>query len=178
RHGAGDDGALAEAIASVHEDLRRIASRCLSREPSTPTFDAESLAQETFLRLVAHDRTAWQNRRQLFAVAVRIMRRILVDRARAKRSTKRGAGAHATTFDGNAIAGPGRSLDVRALDDALVDLARHDEMLAELVELRFFGGLSNGEIAELQGVTSMTVIRRWRLARAWLERYLSRRAMR
>ncbi|MCG8459878.1 MAG: ECF-type sigma factor [Holophagales bacterium] len=176
RHGHGDDRALADALAAVYGDLRRIAGRLLANERPTPTFDEESLVQEAYVRLVRHDRTRWSNRRHLFAIATRIMRRILVDRARARHVAKRGGGeARTTTFDGKELARTERGIEVLALDDALADLASHDESLAQLVELRFFGGLSNGEIAELQGVTSMTVIRRWRLARAWLERYLSRR---
>lgn len=176
RHCQGDDAALPDAITAVYEDLQRIASRQLAKEGRSPTFDTESLVHEVYLRLVKQDRTQWCNRRHLFAIAVRIMRRLLVDRARRRGYAKRGGGeARSTTLDGKELAGAQRGLDVQALDDALADLSAHDPSLAQIVELRFFGGLTNPEIAEIQGVTPMTVIRRWRLARAWLQRYLTQR---
>lgn len=174
RHRQGEDTALADAITAVYEDLQRIASRHLANERRSPTFDTESLVHEAYLRLEKQDRTEWRNRRHFFAIAVQIMRRILVDRARRRGYEKRGGGnARNTTLDGKELAGTERGLDVQALDDALADLNQHDPSLAQIVEFRFFGGLTNPEIAELQGVTSMTVIRRWRLARAWLQRYLT-----
>lgn len=168
----GHDTALAAAVSAVYQDLRRIASRRLLYEHRTPTLDTTTLVHEAYLRLARQDRTAWKNRGHFLAVAARIMRRILVDRARAKRYAKRGAVL--TTLDGEAIL-PGRPLDVLALHDALTDLARFDEGLAALVEMRFFGGLTNAEIGESLGVTPLTIIRRWRLARAWLQRYLTTR---
>ncbi len=171
----GEDPELSRALSLVYDDLCRIARRCLWSERPTPTFDADCLVHEAYLRLVAHDRTQWRNRRHLFAVAVRIMRRILVDRARARQTVKRGPADRLTSLEGKEIgAGRGR-VEILALEDALTDLQRYDEDLARLVELRFFGGLTNGEVADQFGVTKMTVIRRWRLARAWLERYLENR---
>lgn len=175
RHGQGDDQALAEALTAVYGRLQRIASRCLASERPTPTFDEEALVHEAYLRLARHDRTLWANRGHLFAVAARIMRRILVDRARAKKYAKRAALKEDSGFETDSLPSPRRPLDALELDDALTDLARYDERLARLVELRFFGGLTNLEIAEAEGVVPMTVIRRWRLARAWLERYLRNR---
>lgn len=175
RHRQGADSALAEAIAAVYGDLRRIAGRHLAGERRSPTLDTESLIHEAYLRLASQERTEWRNRGHFFAVAARIMRRILVDRARRRHSAKRGGGeVRTTTLDGRALADASRGLDVLTLDDALSDLKRHDARLAQIVELRFFGGLTNPEVAAVQGVTSMTVIRRWRLARAWLQRYLKR----
>ncbi len=175
KHGLGDDQALAEALTAVYGRLQYIASRCLANERPTPTFDEEALVHEAYLRLARHDRTRWANRGHLFAVAARIMRRILVDRARAKGYAKRAALKEDSNFEPDSLPGHGRPLEALELDDALTDLARYDENLARLVELRFFGGLTNREIAEAEGVVPMTVIRRWRLARAWLERYLRNR---
>lgn len=176
RHRKGSDTALADAVTAVYSDLQRIAGRQLANERRSPTFDTESLVHEVYLKLVGQDRTAWQNRGHFFAIAARIMRRILVDRARRRDSAKRGGReARTTTLTGKNLPDTAPGLDVLTLDDALLDLKNHDECLAQLVELRFFGGLSNPEIADIQGVTSMTVIRRWRLARAWLQRYLTRR---
>ena len=172
RFDAGEDGALGEAILVVYEDLRRIGARHLRSERRTPTFDTESLVHEVYLQLVKQDRTHWQNRHHLFAVAARMMRRTLVDRARSRLVAKRGAGARPTTLDDEELVSGSRRLEVTALDDALVDLETYDPTLAQLVELRFFGGMTNDEIGAVQGVTSMTVIRRWRLAKAWLHRYL------
>lgn len=170
--GLSQDQVLAEIAALVYGDLRRIAGRCLAAERRTPTFDSDALVHETFLRLLQQERTRWQNRRHLFAVATRLMRRILVDRARARAAFKRGEDRRPVTLDELESSPPAESFSLLVLDDALQDLARYDASLAQLVELRFFAGLGNGEIAEIQGVTSMTVIRRWRLAKAWLHRYL------
>ena len=165
--------ALANALPHVYNDLLRIANRYLQCEKWTPTFDADCLVHETYLRLVTHERTRWKNRRHLLAVSSRIMRRLLVDRARARQAIKRGAGDRLTTFEGKEIDAGRRRMDLLDLEDALTDLQRYDQELAQLVELRYFGGLSNNELAIQFGVTSMTIIRKWRLARAWLERYLN-----
>jgi RNA polymerase sigma factor (TIGR02999 family) len=179
RHQGSPDTALAEAITAVYADLQRIAGRQLAHERRSPTFDTESLIHEVYLRLVDQDRTAWRNRGHFFAIAARIMRRILVDRARRRDSAKHGGGAvHSTILEDHALPSAVQGLDVLALNDALADLKRHDERLAQIVELRFFGGLTNPEIATIQDVTSMTVIRRWRLARAWLQRYLTQQGAR
>lgn len=174
RHRQGDSQALAEAISVIYSNLQQIARRLMAGEKYTPTFDADSLAQEAYLLLMRQERAEWHNRGQLFAIAARIMRRILVDRARGRRYAKRGGGyARTTTLDGKELSIRERGLDVEMLDDALTDLWRQEAELAQVVELRFFGGLKNKEIAEIQGVTTMTIIRRWRLARSWLKNYLS-----
>lgn len=170
------DTDLADAVEVIYHDLRRIACRLMASEPQRPTFDPESLTHEVYLRLVGQDRTRWRNRGHLFAVAARIMRRVLVDRARHRDYAKHGGHLRITTLDDNELVSAPRRLDVRALDDALAGLEVHDRRLAQLVELRFFGGLTNPEIAEVQGVTTMTIIRRWRLARAWLHRQLRPRS--
>lgn len=171
----GSDEALAAAITAVYDELRRIASRRLLAEHKTPTLDTETLVHEAYLRLSRQDRTIWKNRGHFLAVAARIMRRILVDRARSRRYVKRGGGAVPTTLDGKHAIVEGQPLDVLALHDALADLVKEDEGLAKLVEMRFFAGLTNVEIGEVLGVTPLTVTRRWRLARAWLHRYLTAR---
>jgi len=175
RHRREGDSALVEAVGLVYGDLQRIARRRLASERRTPTFDTESLIHEAYLRLAHQDRTQWNNRQHFFAVATRIMRRVLVDRARSRNYAKRGGGvARTTLLDEKELPGSERGLDVLALEDALTDLHHHNEELAQIVELRFFGGLTNPEIAEIQKVTPMTILRRWRLARAWLQRYLVR----
>ena len=171
-HNAGDDAALGQAILAVYEDLRRIAARHLRSERRTPTFDTESLIHEVYLRLVDQDRTHWRNRNHLFAIAAQMMRRTLVDRARRRRMVKHGSHFHPITLEDQDLVSGARRLEVLALDDALSDFEKHDPQLAHLVELRFFGGMTNDEIGAILGVTSMTVIRKWRLARAWLHRYL------
>ncbi len=160
---------LVESRPQIYQDLQRIAGRLLSNEQRTPSLDTGALVHEAFLKLARQHRTEWQNRGHLFAVAARIMRRLLVDGARRRAFAKRGGGrVRLTTLGGKEIAAAAPGIDVLDLDDALVDLQKHDRQLAQLVELRFFGGSNNQEIAEIQGVTPMTVIRRWRLARAWL----------
>lgn len=182
RRGRDAESALTEAIAHVYADLRRIAGRLMRHERHSPTFDAETLVHEAYLRLARQDRTDWRNRDHLFAVAARIMRRLLVDRARLRATVKRGGDQRraTTTLEGKAGAmrggvSPDRRVDVLALDEALERLRAKDPRLAQLVELRFFGGMSNPEIAAIQQVTTMTVIRRWRLARAWLHRHWTAR---
>jgi RNA polymerase sigma factor (TIGR02999 family) len=172
RHGEGDDRALSDALTAVYGDLQRIARRFMARECPTPTFDEEALVHEAYLRLARQSRTRWRNRKHLFAIAARIMRRILVDRARARQFAKRSALQKVSEPGVEQLTSRERPFDVLALDDALRDLARYDGRLASLIELRYFGGLTNREIAELHGVVPITIARRWRLARAWLHRYL------
>ena len=177
RQGRERDTALAEAVAVVYDDLRAIAGRHMAAERRRPTFDTESLIHEVYVRLVRQDRTVWRSRSHLFSIASRMMRRILVDRARRRGYAKRGGGqAHTTTLDGKELPAEERRIEVLALEDALADLERHDARLARIVEQRFYGGLTNREIATLEGVTPMTVIRDWRLARAFLQRHLTRRS--
>jgi RNA polymerase sigma factor (TIGR02999 family) len=166
---AGDDSARDRLIPVVYAELRRRAASHLRRERPGHTWRPTDLVHETYLRLVAQD-PAWQNREQLFAVASRLMRRILVDHARRRAAIKRG-GIRVTLAEDMASA-PGAEPDLLDLDAALGELAALDERQATLVELRFFGGLSLPEAASSLGVSLATVSRDWALAKAWLFRRL------
>ena len=168
----GDEQALERLVPLVHRELHQIARRCMNRERAGHTLQATALVNEAFLRLVDVDRVDWQNRAHFLAVSARLMRRILVDFARAKKYKKRGGGSPQITFDENVIGGvePGR--DLVALDDALDALAKVDERKAKVIELRYFGGLSVEETAEVLKVSPDTVMRDWRLSKSWLLREL------
>ena len=159
----------------VHDELRRIARRCLYGERANYSVQATELVNEAFLRLVDVQHVDWQNRAHFLAMAARVMRRILVDSARAKRNQKRGGGDVRITFDeGLAVAG-NTAPDLVALDDALCALAKMDERRSQIIELRFFGGLTVEETAVVLKVAPDTVMRDSRLAKAWLARELSGR---
>ena len=174
--GAGDAGALDALVPVVYGELRRQAARALRREGAQHTLQATALVHEAYFRLVQQDRVAWRNREQFFGVAAQLIRRILIDHARARRAAKRGgAAARVTLGDGDGAAdasGANDALDVLALHDALERLAALDPEQARLVELRYFGGLSIEETAEALGVSPATVKREWAVARAWLRREL------
>jgi RNA polymerase sigma factor (TIGR02999 family) len=155
----------------VHHELRRIARRHMRQERKGHTLQASALVNEAYLRLIEIRQVQWQNRLHFFAMASRIMRRILVDAARAKAYQKRGADAQRVTLtDELEVAG---RQDLVAVDDALTALQRVDARKCQVVELRFFGGLSVEETAEALGVSEGTIRRDWRLAKAWLARELS-----
>jgi RNA polymerase sigma factor (TIGR02999 family) len=159
-------------IPLVHDELRRIARRCVAGERRGHSLDATALVNEAYLRLLDVQHVDWQDRAHFLAMSARLMRRILVDVARSKGCQKRGGGAVRVTFD-NALAvtdepGP----DLVALDDALEALGKLDERKARVIELRFFGGLSVKETAAVLAVSVDTVMRDWKLARAWLLREL------
>jgi RNA polymerase sigma-70 factor (ECF subfamily) len=144
----------------------------VAREDAGHSLQATALVNEAYLRLVEGRSVNWQNRAHFLAVAARLMRRILVDFARAKRYQKRGGGAiQVTLVDDVALSEPGR--DLVALDDALEALAKHDERKSQVIEMRFFGGLSVKETAEALHVSPETVMRDWKLAKAWLLRELT-----
>ena len=168
----GDDQALERLIPLVHRELHQIARRCMNHERAGHTLQATALVNEAFLRLVDVERVDWQNRAHFLAVSARLMRRILVDFARSKKYKKRGGGSPQITFDEGVIGGvePGR--DLVALDDALGALAKVDERKAKVIELRYFGGLSVEETAEVLKVSPDTVMRDWRLSKSWLLREL------
>jgi RNA polymerase sigma factor (TIGR02999 family) len=172
--GEGDESALGQLVPIVHDELRRIARACLAGEKAGHTLQTTALVNEAYLRLVNTRDMNWQNRAHFLAMAARLMRRILVDFARAKKYQKRGGGGvRVTLVDDIALsAEPGR--DLLALDDALDALAKVDERKSRVIELRFFGGLSVKETAEALGVSPETVMRDWKLAKAWLQRQLSR----
>jgi len=164
---SGDEKALAELVPLVYRDLRRLAGSYLQRERAGHTLETRDLIQEAFLRLIDQQRVDWQSRAHFFAVASRMMRRILVDHAR-RRSRARHGGGQVIGLSRVDLPAATPDLDVVALDDALSELGRSDAGLAQIVEMRFFGGLEHDEIAAVLGVSNPTVRRRWRMARAWL----------
>jgi RNA polymerase sigma-70 factor (ECF subfamily) len=170
----GDQGALDHLTPIVYKELRTLAQRHMRGERTGHSLQATALVNEAYLRLVDYKRMRWQNRAHFFAVSAQLMRRILVDHAR-RHNLKRGAGFQQVSIDDSiAIAKPGGE-DLVALDDALQDLARLDPRKAQVIELRFFGGLSVEETAEVLKVSAVTVMRDWSTARAWLYRELKGR---
>ncbi len=171
---AGDAAAVNELTPLVYTELRRLAHRQLRRERPDHTLRSTELVHEAYLRLVDQKLANWQDRAHFFAISARIMRRILVDHARAHLREKRGGGAPTLVIN-EAIDYPERGgLELVALDDALEGLAKLDPQQSRVVELRFFTGLSIEETAEVLGVSKATVNRDWVTARAWLNRELSR----
>jgi len=171
----GRRGALDELIPLVHDDLRRIAGGHMRREGRAHTLQATAVVNEAYLKLVDAE-VDWNDRVHFFAVAARLMRRVLVDHAKAKRSEKRGGAAQRVTLEEERLAQPasnGGEIDVVEFDQALKALAKVDERKARVVELHYFGGLNYDEIAEALEISAATVHRDLRLARAWLHRELS-----
>ena len=166
----GDAAALEQLMPLVYDELRGLAGRQLSRERIDHTLQATALVNEAFLKLVDQRNQSWQNRGHFLCVAAMAMRRILVNHAHAKKAAKRGGGRARVTLDEGAALFEERAEDLLALDTALTKLARVDDTKRQLVELRFFGGLTADEAAEVMGVSTRTVERQWRLARAWLRR--------
>ena len=172
--GQGEQTALDELLPIVHQELRRLARRCMFGERLGHTLQTTALVNEAYLRLVNSRRVNWQNRAHFFALSAQLMRRILVDSARAHRSKKRGAGVSKVTLDEARIGPQEKSQDLVALDDALKVLAEVDARKSRVVELRFFGGLSAEETAEILKVSPDTVLRDWKLAKAWLKREIGK----
>jgi len=168
----GDQGALDKLAPIVYDELHRLARHYLNRERSDITLQTTALVHEAYLRLVDYKHMQWQNRAHFFAVSAQAMRRILVDHAR-RRNLKRGARVHHVALEETAAIDTARHGDLVALDDAMNDLARLDARKARVVELRFFGGLSVDETAEVLNVSSVTVMRDWSTARAWLYRQMT-----
>jgi RNA polymerase sigma-70 factor (ECF subfamily) len=169
--GKGDPAALEELTPVVYDELRRLARHYMSNERVGHTLQATALVNEAYMRLVDIHKVQWQNRAHFFAMSARLMRRILVDCARSRKYQKRGAGAQKVSLDERLmVVEPGR--DLVALDDALEELAKVDERKSKVVEMRFFGGLSVEETAEALSVSVDTVMRDWKLAKAWLLREL------
>lgn len=172
RGGQGD--AQAELISAVYDELRRIAAGYMRRERVDHTLQATALVHEAYLQLVDQTRVTWQNRAHFFGVAAQLMRRILVDHARGHSAQKRGGGAAKLSLDEALGHFQDKAIEVQLLDDALVALAELDERQARIVELRFFGGLTVEETAEVLQVSPATVEREWRMAKAWLHSQLVR----
>jgi len=170
----GDQSALERLIPLVHDELHRLAHRYMLRERPDHTLQTTALLNEAYLRLIDASRVEWRNRAHFFAISANLMRRILVDFARSRGYQKRGGNLHKVELDEGRIASPGRSVDLIALDDALNALAALDPRHAQVVELRFFGGLGEEEAAEVLGVSSRTVKRDWAMAKAWLAREMKR----
>jgi RNA polymerase sigma factor (TIGR02999 family) len=175
---AGKEHAFDELLPLVERELRRRAAGYMRRERQNHTLQPTALVNEAFLRLVDQRNVRWQNRAHFFAVASQAMRRILVDHARSHQRAKRGGPAPAVTLDEAMIASEERSIDLLALDHALERLAALDERQARVVEMRFFGGLSVEETAEILDISPATVKREWSMARAWLHSELSGRSPR
>ncbi|HKQ76469.1 MAG TPA: sigma-70 family RNA polymerase sigma factor [Blastocatellia bacterium] len=170
----GDQDALGSLMPLVYDELRRMAKRHMDRQGPGHTLQTTALIHEAYLRLVDQKETRWQNRAHFFAVAARAMRHILVDYARARHAAKRGGEARSAPFDEAALVSEERTSELVALDDALESLAAVDQRKCQVVELRYFGGLSVQETAEVLKVSPETVARDWRLARTWLLRALSK----
>lgn len=172
----GDKAAFEQLMPVVYDELRRIARRHMSRETASHTLQTTALVNEAYLRLINQQNVDWQNRAHFFAVAARVMRCLLVDHARARAYEKRGGGALQVSLNEELASAPELSLDVLALDEALERLASVDARKSRIVELRFFGGLSVEETAEVLEVSAITVKREWLKAKAWLFRELNREA--
>lgn len=168
----GDESALQHLVPIVHDELRRLARRQMAGERPGHTLEPTALVNEAYLRLVNLKQMQWQNRAHFFAMGARLMRRILVDFARSRGYQKRGGGAKQVSFTQALSVAEGQPTDVVALNDALEALAHLDERKSRVVELRFFGGLSVDETAEVLDVSRETVKRDWKFAKMWLLRHL------
>jgi RNA polymerase sigma factor (TIGR02999 family) len=170
--GSGDVSALERLTALVYDELRRIARRYMRNERLGHTLQATALINEVYLRLVEVDNVEWRDRAQFFAVSAQIMRNILVDAARARGSAKRGGGAARLDIEKAPLIGLESASYILALHDALASFAKLAPRQARVVELRYFGGLTEEETAEVLGASPRTVRRDWQFARAWLQREL------
>lgn len=164
----GDPTALDRLMPLAYDELHRLARRYMRREPADHTLQTSALVNEAYLRLVDQRRVQWQNRAHFFAISAQLMRRILVSMARARHANKRGNDARQVSLDEALVISRERAAELVALDDALVELARLDPRRSQVVELRYFGGLSVKETAEVLKLSEETVMRDWNRARAWL----------
>jgi RNA polymerase sigma-70 factor (ECF subfamily) len=169
----GDKQALDTLVPLVYDELRRQASRYLRRERMGHTLQTTALIHEAYLRLVDQRNVHWQNRAHFFGIAAQLMRRILVDHARAKKRAKRGGSDVRISLSEATLKSPAQNLDIVALDEALERLAEIDEQQSKIVELRFFSGLTVEETAEVLSISTATVKRDWSMAKAWLHREIS-----
>ena len=170
----GDKSALNRLVPLVYKEMRRLAAYYMRRQRPGHTLQTSALINEAYLRLLDHKNMRWENRGHFYAVAAQAMRRILVDHARSHNYAKRGGGALKVSLDDAAVVAKQRAAELIALDDALVDLAALDPRKGQIVELRYFGGLSVEETAEVLGVSPVTVMRDWRSAKGWLLRAMSK----
>ena len=171
----GDKEALDKLMPVVYDELRRIASRYLKQQRSNHTLQTTALVHEAYMRLIGKQDIEWQNRAHFFGIAARMMRYILMDYAIAQQAEKRGGGNLKLSLDDVIELPEKNELDVAVLHDSLNTLAEVDERKSQIVELKFFAGLSNEEVAEVMGVSLATVNREWRMARAWLQSELQKK---
>jgi RNA polymerase sigma factor (TIGR02999 family) len=164
----GNQEAIHRLMPLVYRELHRIAGRYMRRQRVDYTFQTTALVHEAYCKLVDQKRVHWQNRAHFFAIASKLMRRIVVDQARKHASLKRGSAIHKVTLNESAVVSPARSEEFIALDEALTALAKIDPRKSRLVEMKFFGGLSTDEMAKVEQVSITTIEREWRKARAWL----------
>jgi RNA polymerase sigma factor (TIGR02999 family) len=170
----GNQGAVAELMPLVYDELRRVAARYIGRERPGQTLQATALVNEAFVRLITEKARGFENRAHFVAIAALSMRQILVQRARARHAAKRGGAPARVTLDDSLLPDVGPSIDVLALDEALTRLADIDPGQAKVVELRYFGGLTIEETAEAMDSSPATVKREWAMARAWLKQELEK----
>ena len=168
----GDQNALERLTPVVYDELHRLARRYMRRERPGHSLQTTALVNEAYMRLLDYKRIEWQDRAHFFAISARLMRRILVEHAR-RHNLKRGGGIPHVSFEDTAEVGADRAADLVALDDALDALARVDPRKVQVVEMRFFGGLSVAETAEVLKISAVTVMRDWNTAKAWLYRELT-----
>ena len=171
---AGEKPALDKLVPLVELELRRMARRSLRNERQGHTFQTADLVNEAYIRMVDQTRVVWQNRAHFFAIAAQIMRRVLLDHARKHNRTKRGGDLDRVVLSDVAISSPQKPQDLIDLDEALTKLAQSDRLKSQIVEYRYFGGLSLEETAEVLQVSPITISRHWHLAKLWLRRELTR----
>ena len=169
----GDLAARDQLMPLVYDELRRLAHRYMGRERGNHTLQTSALVNEAYLRLIDQRNVRWQNRAHFFGIAAQMMRRILVDYARKRGFAKRGSDVRPIPLEEATIVSPERAAEVVALDDALKSLAELDQRKSQIIELRFFGGLSIEETAEVLSVSPGTVMRDWTFAKAWLRREMT-----
>jgi RNA polymerase sigma factor (TIGR02999 family) len=172
--GQGDQSAIDQLMPLVRTELRRLARNYMARENPGHTLQTSALINEAYIRLVDQQNVPWQNRNHFFAVAAQVMRHILIDHARAHLYAKRGGGAHKVSLDEVEASTSQRAVELLALDDSLNSLAALDPRKSQIIELRFFGGLTIEETAEAMNISPITVTREWRTARAWLRREIEK----
>ena len=170
---AGEEQALSELLPVVYQELRKLSKKYMRRESNRQTLQTTALVHEAYLRLLGDRKLQWKNRAHFLAIAARSMRQILVERARAHHAQKRGGVQRAVTLEDNMLRQDQKVVDLLVLDEALVALAALDPKQAEVVELRFFAGLTVEETAEVMGISPATVKRCWTLSKAWLRREMS-----
>lgn len=168
----GDQAALDKLLPLVNAELRQLARRYMRRESPGHTLQTSALVNEAYLRLIDQKHVQWQNRAHFFGIAAQLMRRILIDHARSHHYAKRGGGAIKVSLDEAAAVTEARAVELLAVDEALERLMAMDARKGRIVELRFFGGLTEEETAEVLGISTPTVQREWRAAKAWLRRML------